>query len=163
VARFKDIVAGIQAQTTRRQADIAKTQEALNRLLEPYQRFRELSAQAVELQESARIGGALVVNAPLKMNVKVDAFDPRYRDELQHIEEGEPVDLDDFDLSNFPLWKVMREVLRQVPEIRVYELEAHLKMFGVKASRSALESALKTHPRQFRLTKRGREKFVSLK
>ena len=73
------------------------------------------------------------------------------------------VDLTDLDVSRFPLWKIIREIIRQVTEIRVYELEAHLRGFGVKTTRSAIESALLTHRKEFRIEKRGREKFVSLK
>jgi len=47
--------------------------------------------------------------------------------------------------------------------MRVYEIEAHLKSFGLQVNRMAIESALKTHHKQFHITNRGREKFVAWK
>ena len=44
-----------------------------------------------------------------------------------------------------------------------YAMEAHLRQFGIVTSRSALESCLKTHRKQFRIRTQGREKFVAWK
>jgi hypothetical protein len=62
-----------------------------------------------------------------------------------------------------PLWKLIREIVRQVPEIQVIDLENSLKQLRINPSRAAIESALETHRKEFRIVKRGREKFVSLK
>ena len=167
MAKFKDIVAGLSRQTSRKTAEIADATRELNRLLESYQRYRELSARIEPERESAKIGLALIMSMPVRVNLAADAFDPRFQEETQREMEqashAVEVDLADLDLSKYPLWKIIREVLRQVPEMRVYELEAHLKTFGVDAERSAIESALNTHRKQFKITKRGREKFVAWK
>lgn len=166
MARFKDIVAGLTQQTSRKSDELSRDLEELNNLRAGWQRYNELSKQMEAKEKAVKIGYALILSAPLKVNVEADAYAPR-SDKEWEAEAGElglSVDADDFDLSNFPLWRVIREVVRQTAEIRVYELEAHLRQFGLKkATRPAIESALSTHPKEFRITKRGREKFVSLK
>jgi len=164
VARLKDIIGGLGRQTSRRSAELVKDLDELERLRDGYQRFRELLAQIKPKEESLKIGAALLLNVPVRVNPEGDAYAGSGRAESSW-ETSEPLNIDpaELDLLKYPLWKIVREVVRQVTEIRVFELEAHLKGFGVKASRSAIESALATHPKEFKITKRGREKFVSLK
>lgn len=163
VARFKDIVAGLSRQTVRKYEELARVADERDKLLAANQRFRELSAWSKPEQESAKIGTALLFNIPVRDNPDANAYDPKFREQMQEPQGLMAVDLTDLDVSRFPLWKIIREIIRQVTEIRVYELEAHLRGFGVKTTRSAIESALLTHRKEFRIEKRGREKFVSLK
>jgi hypothetical protein len=163
MARFKDIVAGLTQQTSNKAQELARDLEELNALRASWQRYQELSKELASKERAIKIGYALLLSAPLKVNTKGDAF---ANPDQQYMEDSEllVIDAADLDLSNFSLWRVIREVVRQTAEIRVFELEAHLKQFGLtKASRPAIESALATHPKEFRITKRGREKFVSLK
>lgn len=162
MAKLKDIIAGLSQQSFRKLEAVAKVNEELNQLRDAYQRYQEKSAWMVPESESAKIGMALVFSAPLKMS-DADPYDPKYRRVLEDVGTDIDVHPDDLDLSRYPLWKIMREILRQVPEMRVYELEAHLKSFGVDAKRSAIESAIKTHRKQFKVIPRGREKFVAWK
>ncbi len=163
VARLKDIVAGLNRQTSRKCEAIRKATDDMSELLEPYQRYRELSEWIKPEQESARIGLALLLNIPMKDNPKVDALDSVDPSDFEKPKMLLAVSEADLDLSKYSLWRIIREVVRQTTEIRVYELEAHLKAFGIKTNRTAIESALATHLREFRITKRGREKYVSLK
>jgi hypothetical protein len=167
MARFKDIVKGLSIQTTRKLSSVVKTQTELGELLRAYQRYRELSARIEPENESAQIGAALLFNVPMKLHSEVNPYPLSERDirEMEDaMKDGIEIDPKTLDLGQYPLWKIMREILRQVPEMRVYELEAHLKAFGVpKSERSAIESSLKTHRRQFYVTRKGREKFVAWK
>lgn len=109
---------------------------------------------------------ALFLNAPMKTPPEINAYDVPLENRMQIEEASQYAQLIDpqaLDLRHYPLWKILREILRQVPEMRVYELEAHLRQFGIATSRSALESCLKTHRKQFRITKHGREKLVAWK
>jgi hypothetical protein len=74
-----------------------------------------------------------------------------------------PVSAERIDLSQYPLWKIIREIVRHSGEIRVVKLENALKDFSIKTRRQSIESALAVHKREFRITRRGREKFVALK
>ncbi len=163
VARFKDIVAGLARQTSRRSEELARDVDELNKLRDGYQRYRELAAQVESKERSVKLGYALLLNVPVRENPNGDSYADLDRIE----EEGESLGIamseKDLDLSAFSLWRVIREVVRQTTKIRVFELEDHLKHFGLKASRPAIESALATHPNEFRIIKRGREKYVSLK
>jgi hypothetical protein len=166
MARFEDIVTGLARQTSRKHNELTRDLEELDTLRTSWQRFQELSKQVDSKQRMVKIGYALLLSAPVRVKVDADAFAPPSDKELKDQAQGLGLALnaDELDLSNFPLWKVIREVVRQTAEIRVYELEAHLKQFGLKkATRPAIESALSTHPKEFRVVKRGREKFVSLK
>jgi hypothetical protein len=167
MAHFKYIVKGLSGQTARKLDSVAKVREELNELLGAYQRYKELSARIGPESESARIGLALLFNAPAKAHPEINPY-PLSEKDMQELEDAARNDIEidalTLDLGQYPLWKIMREILRQVPEMRVYELEAHLKAFGVpRAERSAIESSLKTHRKQFRITKQGREKFVAWK
>src|ERR1700683_209201 len=162
VSRFKDIALGICQQTSRKCKELAKDREEMNSLREPYQRYRELSAAAESKERSIKIGFALMLNAP--DGSKSEAYAAAKDRVFELFSDTElPLDVSDIELSEISLWRIIREVVRQTVEIRVFELEEHLKAFGVKASRPAIESALATHPKEFKITKRGREKFVSLK
>ncbi|HTC61523.1 MAG TPA: hypothetical protein VK709_01660 [Candidatus Saccharimonadales bacterium] len=163
MARLKDIVTGLSDQTFRKSEELARDLEELNVLRANWQRYEELSRQVESKERIIKIGYALLFSAPLKANPKADAYKSP---DLQFCQDSENLGLDpaELDVSKFSLWRVIREVVRQTAEIRVYELEAHLKEFGLKkATRPAIESALSTHPKEFRIVKRGREKFVSLK
>ena len=165
VARFKDIVAGVAQQTARKREEMTRDLEELNNLRAAYQRYRELDAQMGEKERRLKIGFALLFNVPVKVNPEADAYVPAPEEiDMQYEQVGIAMNWPaDLNLSEFPLWQVIREIVRQVPEMRVYELEAHLGTFGLKVTRPAIESALATHPKEFKVTKRGREKFVSLK
>ncbi len=64
-----------------------------------------------------------------------------------------------------PLWMMMEEYLHHVPEARLTDMQDFLQSsVQIKeANRYAMESALKRHPDVFKVRKKGREKFVSLK
>jgi len=65
--------------------------------------------------------------------------------------------------SATPLWEIMVAVLEETGEIQVIELELLLNSLGIETSRSALESALKTHKNEFDIRGDRHGKFVSLK
>ncbi|MFZ0747673.1 MAG: hypothetical protein WAM85_24930 [Terracidiphilus sp.] len=165
MARFKDIVSGISDQTTRKLGELTDNQTEQNKLLGAYRRYRELSARIESEGESARIGTALLLNVPMKTHQEIDPYplDEEYIRQVEDAARDAEVVPQTLDLGQYPLWKIMREILRQVPEMRVYELEAHLKAFGIPAERSAIESSLKTHRKQFHIATKGREKFVGWK
>jgi len=155
--RFKDIVFGISQQTSRKCEELAKDREELNQLRDGYQRYRELSAGVESKERSVKIGFALLLNASGKGDPATDSALERFSDAELSLNES------DIDLSKISLWRIIREIVRQAVKVRVFELEEHLKAFGVRTSRAAVESALATHSKEFRITKNGREKYVSLK
>lgn len=161
VARFKDIIRGLSAQTLRKSDELTKDREEMNKLRDAYQRYRELSEQADAKERTLKIGLALLLCTPTKDDLKDGAY-IRATHQAQEA-FGVPVESRELELSAYSLWRVIREVVRQAGTLRVFELEEHLRAFGVKATRPAIESALTTHSKEFRITKNGREKFVSLK
>jgi hypothetical protein len=161
--RLKDIVSGLSKQTAQAQEELKKARDERARLRDAAIRFRDLGELIKTKDESYKIGIALL--SALSPKVSPEAANFVFSIGGSDWEEaGISVDGDDLDIANYPLWKVIEQVLRQSSEeMRVFELEESLKSFGVKAERSAIESALATHKKEFKTTKRGREKFVSLK
>jgi hypothetical protein len=165
VARLKDIVSGLTQQTLRQSAELTRDFEELNELRASWQRYRALSAHIESKEHAVKIGFALLVSLTARVNPGGDAY-AELQPTLEVRKKVRELALDaaDFDLSKVSLWRVIREIVGQIGKIRVYELEAHLKSFGLKkVSRPAIESALNTHPKEFKLTRHRREKFVSLK
>lgn len=92
--------------------------------------------------------------------------------ESEHFEDMKQSQKDGKDISNkvavvtnsaTPLWEIMLAILEETGEIQVIELELVLNSLGLETGRSALESALKTHPNEFRIRGDRHGKFVSLK
>ena len=67
------------------------------------------------------------------------------------------------DAYSVPLWEIVAAILETTGELQVIELESILKFLEIETSRSAIESALKTHRDAFQIRASGRAKFVSLK
>lgn len=61
------------------------------------------------------------------------------------------------------LWQQLRTYLRFAQKARVSEALEALRKVGIESSRQALESAIRAHPREFRVQRHGREVFVSMK
>ena len=61
------------------------------------------------------------------------------------------------------LWEAVREYLVIAEEGSLAEIVRFLQYSGIKASRQAIESALKQHPETFKTRKKEREKYVSLR
>jgi hypothetical protein len=61
------------------------------------------------------------------------------------------------------LWQHVRQYLRFVPEAQAGEMVSFLQWVGIRVTRQAVESAIRSHPREFAVKTRGREKFISLK
>jgi len=164
MAKLKDLIAGLAQQTMRKSQEADALRREMQSLLEARQRYDDAAAKLAPVTESAKIGLALLLDGLVASDdSEGNAYASGFRRDAQAYQTAIDVDLDEIRLDQFPLWKIIREVLRQVPEMRVYELESHLKRFGVKAERSAIESALKTHRKQFKIAPRGREKFVAWK
>lgn len=61
------------------------------------------------------------------------------------------------------LWEALQEYLLYAEEARIQDIQLFLDSFEIKASREAIESALKRHPETFKSRKRGGTKLISLK
>lgn len=64
--------------------------------------------------------------------------------------------------SKLTIWQVLSEYLAHVPEASIEEFQTFCEALGISGvTRQATESALRTHPKLFRVTKRGGEKYLS--
>ena len=147
VLRKSQIEKALTQQTKDDSAELKRLSNEMDSLRSAYTRYKDLEIAARNKEE--RIINALAV------------MDSAGYDQLKAIDSsGVNVDVD---RDNVPLWKMMREIVRQVSEIQIIELENLLADFGIPVSRAAIDSALKTHKDVFRTVVKGREKYVSLK
>jgi hypothetical protein len=163
VARFKDIMDGLNRQAGSDARDIHAMNDQMNELRTAYQKYRELADQIKVKDERVRIAAGLVASTWNREDAQEGL---RRNEELVQLCEaaGIPVgEILEAEAWLSPLWKVMREVVRQTPEMQIVELENVLRELGINPTRQAIESALETHRKEFRIVKRGRDKFVSLK
>jgi hypothetical protein len=154
MARFPDIVDGLGKQLMGDAEEIRKTGAELGKLRAAYQRYRDLTAHLDSRVERVKVGLGLLAEQE-KWNIG-EAF--TLLDDLG-IELEAPLDI----RGEMPLWKMVREVIRQTEELRIVELESVMNGLKIKASRQALESAIDAHKRTFKIRRSGREKFVALK
>jgi hypothetical protein len=73
--------------------------------------------------------------------------------------QGEPNDL----RGELSLWRAIREYLLVAGEAKVGDVQGFFSGMNYEASRQAIESALRSHDSVFRVVKRGRDKYISLK
>ncbi len=162
VARFMDIVDGLTRQVKTDAQEIHSMNNKMNELRTAYQKYRELAEQIKAKDERTRIAVGLI--SAVHHDDPAEDYD---RDEkLAKLCEdaGIPVtEILQAEAWKAPLWKIVREIVRQTPEIQIVELENALRELGVKTSRQAIESAIETHRKEFKIVKRGRDKFISLK
>jgi hypothetical protein len=152
--RYKDILSGLAQQAGIETDAMHTIQDELVELRPKYQRYRELTEELKVREERARIAAGLFVAAK---DSNGDIF-------AAVIDKLDSAGLSDIAVSEeVPLWKILREVLRQVPEMQVIDLEFALKDLGVKTTRQAIDSAIAAHSKVFSTRKQGREKFISLK
>jgi hypothetical protein len=64
---------------------------------------------------------------------------------------------------NLELWEAIEQYLRFTPEAKVRDVLDFMETVEICASRQSIEAAIKAHPRIFRIQKKKREKYVSLK
>lgn len=150
--RGMDIVPALNEQRKRDVKRLADVKSKMNQLRAQFVEFRDLADQAYALEDRIRsITGVL-------------GGDFSSREELSALAaEGITIENVHEQRKNSKLWRAIREIVRQVTRVRIVELEAVLYSLSFKVSRQAIESAISTHPHVFRITTRGREKFVSLR
>jgi len=74
--------------------------------------------------------------------------------------QGDPDDL----RAELPLWRAVQEYLLIAGEAKVGDVQSFLSGLEFeKIGRQAIESALRSHGDVFRVVKRGRDKYISLK
>ena len=154
--RFKDVVSGMAQQASSETDAMQSIQDELTALRPGYQRYRELTEELRVREERARITAGLFAGA-----VATDADAAVFAAVIDKLKQAGLSDVIVADEA--PLWKILREVLRQVPEMQVIDLEHVLRDLGLKTTRQAIDSAIAAHNGTFIIRKRGREKFISLK
>ena len=135
---------------------IVEINERLKELAKAYNEYRDLQAEVETRQKRIKtlfsLVGALDKNAP-------EHRGGEHRVAMALLAESQ-TELKE----KLPLWQAMREYLRHVKEARIAEMEAFFQQVEfAEGNRQAMESALKRHPKTFKIRKEKREKYISLK
>ncbi len=155
--RTQDIVAALKFQLVADRKEIDRTYKEMSKLHAPYVKYRSLEARGKQLQEH-------IANTLALLGQKGDSKHSLPNSEFATIAVHSGIAETSEELrKRLPLWMLIAEILRHVSEIQVINLEEVLYWLRIKVSRQAIESAFETHGDLFKVKKRGREKFVSLK
>jgi hypothetical protein len=150
-----DILNGLLSQFELDAREIQDINIELNDLRPKFQKYNELTSRLIALEDRAKLSYVMLYPS---IDWKNDAKQPP--PEVLGITFETDMLKEKAALS---LWRVIREIVRQGTKIRIVQLQDLLASLGHSASRQSIESALATHKKIFRITKSGREKFVSLK
>jgi DICT domain-containing protein len=164
VARFHKLADGLNQQISADTRELTELNRERERLRAAATRFQEIAEIARPKEERLGIALALMLNRVEREDTKAVAhFDGSYQPPSPEKMLTFPVV--DTDLRSYPLWKVIREIVRHTGEVQIVKLERISQDFAFhkRVRRQSIESALAVHKRDFRITKRGREKFVALK
>src|SRR6266436_1337478 len=135
---------------------IREINERLKQLTKQYNEFLDLQREAETRKKRIKTLFSLVgqqdYNAPAGQEVEHKVAMSILRDSVENLR------------LTLPLWKAMREYLSHVPEARIAEMEAFFQELKfADGNRQAMESALRRHPRVFKIRREKREKYISLK
>lgn len=127
--------------------------ERMEVLAPAYNEFLDLRAEF-----DSRRARAGILLGMIGDDVHAEVNVPRSEDGAAHLTGSSPQVL----RSELPLWEAMKEYLQYVPEARIGEMEEFFDHIGyAEGNRQAIESALKRHPKEFRIIRRKkREKFI---
>src|SRR5437867_1245737 len=137
-----DIVNAAQSQFDSDVKRLIEVNKKMGRIRDKYLEYKELDAQAKQLDERVRSQIGAFGNILKDADIEKLSLDAGIT--TTAVEE----------MKDTPLWKMVREIVRQVTEIRVMELEQVITNFGHPITRQAMESAIKTHAAIFRVMKR---------
>lgn len=163
MARYRKLIEALSKQVSKDSKDVLVLNTEREQLRDAYLRFQELNEIARPTEERLEVTAAMLLNMPQREHVRGNATFGENDFEMSDDAMPIPVTMDRLKLSDYPLWKVIREIVRHMPGIQVVKLENALKDFGIRTRRQSIESALAVHKKDFKITRRGRETFVSLK
>jgi hypothetical protein len=140
--RLKDVLESIKQRADYEKDRMEKIKAEMETLAESYNRFRDLKEEAERRQETIeRL--SLVFEMP----------------KLKNPAPNTPLT----GALGYSLWQVIETYLRFADRVRVGEIMEFLEWVKFTTTRQAVESAIATHNKIFRVSKNGREKFISLK
>lgn len=150
--RFDDIRKRLDQSYKADSRELSEVLDKQNALRPNYRKYLDLEARRLDLER--RIQRTIVARGT---DVFEDIKSGRNGGDSSKKTVGVVVDHD------LPLWQVMVAVLEQYGELQAIELQRALEYLDHGTSRSAIESALKTHRDVFQVRESGRYRFVSLR
>jgi hypothetical protein len=157
MAMFGDIVPAMQQRLLHECESIRNIRREMEKLTRAYNRFVDLREQLAGHENRmqnivAVLGPEMFIQTAKQDESDVIGNTVEISPSVRQLREAQP------------LWKAIRECLRVAREAKVREVQEFLTYFGIKGvNRQAIESALQRHPKAFRVVKRGRDKYISLR
>src|SRR5208282_1781953 len=161
---YIDVPSTIDVQEMMRQrlehecASLQPLRKEMDKLASAYNRYvdlkGEIDSRGKRIQRLMAVLGVEYVDAKI-----LAANDSAIAEEANL--QGHPDEL----RANFSLWRAIREYLLVIGgEAKVGDIQHFLEASNFdKCGRQAIESALRSHDNVFRVVKRGRDKYISLK
>jgi len=150
MAGYFETLEALHVQFSSDLTEITKLRKEQAALREAYLRFGDLERQIESKVHRLESTGALLANNTGREKI-----------EKQLGEVG--ISLRPDWCANVSLWRMVREIVRQYHKTQIVQVCKILYQLGFEVTRQGVESALRTHTNQFHITRRGREKYVSLK
>jgi hypothetical protein len=151
MARLAEVIQALKQQLAQDSKRLSEIDEEIGKLRPAYNQFRDLMNEAkskeTRMLTTRTLLGEISTDEELTTAFGDEVSTPKTPDELR---------------SGLKLWEGVVEVLRHIPQAQVGEIHTLLSLLGIKVTRQAIESAITTHKRSFRVRKYGREKFISL-
>jgi hypothetical protein len=137
-------------------ASLQPLRKEMDKLASAYNRYVDLKGEIES--RSKRIRRLMGVLGGEYLEATFDAADEPIASETNL--QGHPSEL----RADLSLWRAVREYLLVAGEAKVGDVQGFLEAvnFG-KCGRQAIESALRSHDSVFRVVKRGRDKYISLR
>jgi len=142
VARLSDVSSAIKHRLEYERSRLADVTTEMEKLAAAYNRFKDLKEESEKRQESIR-----------RLSLVFD---------VQKVKNPAP-NAPMSGAFGYALWQVMETYLQFAEKAKVAEIMEFLEWVKFTTTRQAVESAIATHPKVFRVTKDGWEKYVSLK
>jgi len=133
-------------------ASVQSARKEISELASAYHRYMDLKDQIED--KSKRIQRLMAI-------LGTDSIENMGSDEVKSETnlQGEPEEL----RKGLSLWRAIREYLVIAGETKVGDVQGFFSGMNYEVSRQAIESALRSHLNVFRVVKRGRDKYISLK
>ncbi len=157
MARVMDVLRAIRNRLAHDASQLDEAAKEMDKLSPQYNRFLDLQHKAVEHEQS--IQGLMAL------------LGPKFFCEAARTDETDAIG-NQVEITPSPatlraksqLWESVHHYLRFVSEgeAQVPAILDFLAWVEIKTSRQAVESCIRTHPKVFRVRKKGRAKFISL-
>ena len=153
--RFNHIVLALKRELAQDSSRLGSSYKQLDKLREPYERFRRYAEEVKQQEERMRETIGLLGSDNITQDEITDAV------ANEAFMSTRIVDL----RNQLQMWRIVYRILSALdqPEAQVADIRTMLGWLGIDASRQSIEAAVAAHKEVFSVRKDGRKRFIGLK